>query len=50
VVREVYNGKAARFKCTGLKPAAAYVLSVKATYDDGSTLWSDSKACRTNML
>lgn len=50
VVREVYQGKAARFTCTGLKPAAEYVLSVKATYDDGSTLWSDSKACRTNML
>lgn len=50
VVREVYQGKATSFTCTGLKPAAEYVLSVKVTYDDGSTLWSDSRAYRTKML
>jgi hypothetical protein len=50
VVREVYQGKAASFACSGLKPAAVYVLSVKVTYDDGSTLWSDSRAYRTKML
>jgi len=49
-VREVYQGKATSFTCTGLKPAAEYVLSVKVTYDDGSTLWSDSRAYRTKML
>jgi hypothetical protein len=49
VVREVYQGKATKFTCSGLKPAE-YVLSVKAAYDDGSTLWSDSRAYRTNML
>lgn len=50
VVREVYQGKATKFTCSGLKPAAEYVLSVKAAYDDGSTLWSNSRAYRTNML
>lgn len=50
VVREVYQGKATQFTCTNLKSAAEYILSVKATYDDGSTLWSDSKAYHTSML
>lgn len=50
VVREVYRGKATSFTCTGLKPAAEYVLSVKATYEDSSTLWSDSKVYHTKML
>lgn len=50
VVREVYQGKATSFTCTGLKPAAEYVLSVKVTYEDSSTLWSDSKAYHTKML
>lgn len=49
-MREVYQGKATKFTCTGLKPAAEYVLSVKVTYEDSSTLWSDSKAFRTKML
>jgi hypothetical protein len=49
-VREVYQGKATKFTCSGLKPAAEYVLSVKLAYDDGSTLWSDSKAYHTKML
>lgn len=50
VVHEVYQGKNTQYTCTGLKPAAVYVLSVKVTYDDGSILWSDSKAYRTKML
>mmetsp|Transcript_17491 Transcript_17491/g.44035 ORF Transcript_17491/g.44035 Transcript_17491/m.44035 type:complete len:628 (-) Transcript_17491:2367-4250(-) len=47
VVKDVYQGKERRFKVTGLKPATEYILCVKALYDDGSFLWSESKAYMT---
>lgn len=47
VAREVYQGKALSFTVTNLKPAGEYVFCVKATYDDGSHVWSDSKAFST---
>lgn len=51
-MREVHQGRAActTFTCTGLRPSSGYVLVVKATYDDGSLLWSESKAYHTKML
>jgi hypothetical protein len=47
VAREVFQGKALSHTVTGLKPAAEYVFCVKATYDDGSFVWSESKAFTT---
>lgn len=44
VVREVYGGKGLSAKAGGLRENAEYVFCVKATYDDGSFLWSDSRA------
>ena len=32
---------------TALKPNTEYILCVKAIYDDGSFLWSESKAYHT---
>ena len=34
---------------TGLKPGTEYILCVKAIYDDGSFLWSESKAYVTRI-
>ena len=34
---------------TGLKPGTEYILCVKAIYDDGSFLWSESKAYMTKI-
>ncbi|WIA13348.1 hypothetical protein OEZ85_006930 [Tetradesmus obliquus] len=47
VAREVFQGKGLSYTVTGLKPAAEYVFCVKATYDDGSFVWSESKAFTT---
>lgn len=47
VVKDVYQGKETRFKVTGLKPNTEYILCVKAIYDDGSFLWSESKPYMT---
>jgi len=47
VVKEVCQGKYERFKVTGLRPNAQYIFCVKAIYDDGSFLWSESKSFRT---
>ncbi|KAG2424386.1 hypothetical protein HXX76_014595 [Chlamydomonas incerta] len=47
VVKDVYQGRESRFRVTGLKSATEYILCVKALYDDGSFLWSESKAYRT---
>lgn len=49
VVKDVYQGKEMRFKITGLKPNTEYILCVKAIYDDGSFLWSESKAYMTKI-
>lgn len=43
------QGKGLRHKVVGLKPNAEYVFCVKATYEDGSHLWSESRAFRTRM-
>ncbi|DBA67511.1 TPA: hypothetical protein ACH3X2_001791 [Trebouxia sp. C0005] len=47
VVKDVYQGLHTRFKSTGLRPDMEYIFCVKATYDDGSFLWSESKAFQT---
>ena len=47
VVKDVYQGPEQRFRITGLKPNTEYILCVKAIYDDGSFLWSESKAYKT---
>lgn len=47
VVKEVFQGPENRFKVGGLRSNHEYVFCVKAIYDDGSFLWSESKAFRT---
>lgn len=47
VVHEVYCGRETAAKATGLRANAEYVFCVKATYDDNTFLWSDSRAFRT---
>lgn len=47
VVRDVYLGIETRFRITGLRSNTEFVLCVKALYDDGSFLWSESKAFKT---
>mmetsp|Transcript_16072 Transcript_16072/g.54796 ORF Transcript_16072/g.54796 Transcript_16072/m.54796 type:complete len:644 (+) Transcript_16072:153-2084(+) len=44
VVKEVCQGKYERFKVTGLRANAEYIFCVKALYDDGKHMWSESKA------
>ena len=44
VVKEVCQGKYERFKVTGLRANAEYIFCVKAIYDDGKHIWSESKA------
>ncbi len=43
------QGRETRFKIAGLKSNTEYILCVKAIYDDGSFLWSESKAYQTKM-
>lgn len=47
MVKEVYSGKNKKFKAVSLKPNSEYVFCVKAIYDDGSFIWSDSQAFKT---
>jgi hypothetical protein len=47
VVREAYTGKGQQAKVGGLRPNMEYVFCVKATYNDGSFLWSESRAFKT---
>jgi len=47
VVKEVYSGRDTAARATGLRPNAEYVFCVKATYDDNTFLWSESRAFRT---
>ncbi|PNW80231.1 hypothetical protein CHLRE_08g383101v5 [Chlamydomonas reinhardtii] len=42
-----HQGRESRFRVTGLKSNTEYIMCVKALYDDGSFLWSESKAYRT---
>lgn len=49
VVKDVYQGPEQRFRIVGLKANTEYILCVKAIYDDGSFLWSESKAYMTRM-
>jgi hypothetical protein len=54
VVRDAYQGRDERFKVTGLKPNTTLcectdIPCVNASYDDGSFLWSDSKAYCTKL-
>ncbi len=44
VVATVYEGPAQRCRAGGLKPGGEYIFCVKATYDDGSAVWSAPKA------
>lgn len=52
VVREAREVPATTttFTAADLRPATQIVACVKATYDDGSVCWSDSRAYRTTML
>jgi hypothetical protein len=49
VVKDVYQGIDTGFRVTGLKSNTEYVFCVKAIYDDGSFLWSESKAYHTKL-
>mmetsp|Transcript_33290 Transcript_33290/g.78947 ORF Transcript_33290/g.78947 Transcript_33290/m.78947 type:complete len:632 (+) Transcript_33290:204-2099(+) len=44
VVKEVMQGKFTTFRLTGLRPNQEYIFCVKAIFDDGSFLWSESKS------
>lgn len=46
-VREVASGAMLKHHVGGLRPRTEYIFCVKAIYQDGSFLWSDSKAFRT---
>ena len=47
VVKEVCQGKYYRFKVTGLRASTEYIFCVKAIFEDGSFIWSDSKSFTT---
>lgn len=44
VVKTVYVGPKQQCLVGSLKPSQEYVFSVKALYDDGSFLWSESQS------
>ena len=46
-VREVFHGNVKRYKVANLRANTEYIFCVKAIYADGSHLWSDCKAFRT---
>jgi hypothetical protein len=48
-VRAVYQGRGTSATVGGLRPDTEVVFSVKATYDDGSHLWSEPKPLRTRV-
>ncbi|KAK9823106.1 hypothetical protein WJX72_000307 [[Myrmecia] bisecta] len=47
VVKDVYQGGQTACRVNGLRANAEYVFCVKALYDDGSFLWSESKSFHT---
>lgn len=49
VVKDVCQGKFDRFKVTGLRPSTEYVFCVKMVFDDGSHMWSESRAYSTRF-
>mmetsp|Transcript_48583 Transcript_48583/g.92931 ORF Transcript_48583/g.92931 Transcript_48583/m.92931 type:complete len:641 (+) Transcript_48583:158-2080(+) len=49
VVKEVCQGKYDRFRVTGLRANTEYVFCVKAIYDDGTHVWSESKGFKTRF-
>lgn len=49
-VTTAYEGKRLRFRISRLRQNTKYVLCVKAVYDDGSFLWSESRAHRTKCV
>lgn len=49
VVKEVCQGKFDRYKVTGLRPSTEYVFCVKMVFDDGTHLWSESRAFSTRF-
>jgi hypothetical protein len=46
-VRTVYSGHGAGARVGGLRPATTYICVVKASYDDGGHVWSDTQSFRT---
>ena len=44
VVKEVMQGKYTTYRLSGLRPNQEYIFCVKAMFDDGSFLWSESKS------
>jgi hypothetical protein len=46
-VREVAQGLMLRHYLSALRPSSEYIFCVKAIYQDGSFLWSESKGFRT---
>lgn len=48
VVRDVCEGKFEQYRVTGLRPSTEYVFCVKAVFDDGTHMWSESKAFKTH--
>lgn len=49
-VKEICQGNHLRYKVVGLKANTEYVFCVKAIYDDGSFLWSESRAFHTKIV
>lgn len=47
VVKELTQGRFLRYFVSSLRPATEYIFCVKATYSDGSCLWSESKSFHT---
>ena len=47
VVKEVCQGKYTRYKVGALRSNTQYIFCVKAMYDDGSFIWSESKGFYT---
>lgn len=47
LVKDVAHGQLLRCGVQGLRPATEYIFCVKATYADGSFLWSGSKSFTT---
>lgn len=50
MVKDIFQGKKLRHRVGGLKPNTEYIFCVKAIYDDGSFIWSESRSYRTRIL
>eukprot|EP00210_Caulerpa_lentillifera_P002561 g2456.t1 len=49
-VKDIYQGQEQNFRLTGLRANTEYILCVKAIYDDGSHIWSESKSYKTKAV